>query len=233
METKIVAITGCYKGIGAALSRALAKKGYKLILGGRNKTDLDRFTEEMKKITDVIGIVMDVRNKIDCERFINSGVDKFGHLDILINNAGIWNMASIEEVTEQELKDMFEVNTFGPIYCSQAAIPIMKKQGTGHILNIGATAAIEYKSSHLAYGASKAAIIWLTGYLREELKGSGIRVFVFSPGGTKTEIFRSKPERLREDFMDPNFVAEKIIEHIENPSDEWHIILRRPKIVSK
>jgi NADP-dependent 3-hydroxy acid dehydrogenase YdfG len=229
MTAKVAAITGAYGGLGAALSMALAKRGYKLVLGGRNKSEVEKFADEIKNLTSVVTVTMDVKNKIDCEHFINAAVKNFGRLDILINNAGIWKMANIDEVTEQDIKDMFETNVFGPIYCSQAAVKIMKKQRSGHILNIGSTAAVDYKTSHTAYGSSKAALVGFTGCLKTELEGTGIRVSVFSPGGIKTQLFRSKPERMIDDFMEPDFVAEKILQHIENPTDEWHVILRRPK----
>ncbi len=229
MAKKVAAITGAYSGLGAALSGTLAKRGYKLVLGGRDKAKLEKFADEAKNIAAVETVIMDVRNKKDCEWFINTAVEKFGRIDILINNAGIWKMANIDEVTEQDIKDMFEINVFGPIYCSQAAIKTMRKQKSGHILNIGSTAAVDYKTSHIAYGSSKSALIGFTGCLRTELEGTGIRVSVFSPGGMKTKLFRSKPERMKEYFMEPNFVAEKILQHIENPNDEWNVTLRRPK----
>lgn len=227
-QPKVVAITGAYKGLGAALSRVFTAKGYKLVLGGRDGEVLEKFANELRDKTEVASIVMDVRKKDDCERFVNTAVEKFCRLDLLINNAGIWKLGSIEETTEEDIRNMFETNVFGPIYCSQAAVRIMKKQGNGHIVNIGSTAAVDYKTSHIAYGSSKAALVGFTGCLRTELEGTGIRVSVFSPGGMKTELFRSKPERMQENFMDPKFVAEKILEYVEHPSDEWHIILRRP-----
>lgn len=197
-------------------------------MGGRNKKKLDAFAAEMKKLTSVVSVEMDVRNKNDCERFVETAVKKFSRLDLLLNNAGVWSLASIEEVKKEDIYDMFETNVFGPIYCSQVAVPIMKKQGSGHILNIGSTAAVDYKSSHIAYGSSKAALVGFTGCLRSELEGTGIRVSVVSPGGMKTQLFRSKPERMKDTFMDPVFVAGKILEHIKNPSDEWHVVFRRP-----
>ncbi|OGZ98226.1 MAG: hypothetical protein A3C07_01745 [Candidatus Sungbacteria bacterium RIFCSPHIGHO2_02_FULL_47_11] len=228
-QSKVAAITGAYKGLGAALSRVFAAKGYKLIIGGRDKDALGKYADELRVNTEVATALVDVRNKNDCERFVNAAVEKFGRLDLLINNAGIWKLGSIEEATEEDIRNMFGTNVFGPIYCSQAAVRIMKKQGSGHILNIGSTAAVDYKTSHIAYGASKAALIGFTGCLRTELQGTGIRVSVVSPGGMKTDLFRSKPERMQKNFMDPNFVAERILEHVENPSDEWHTILRRIK----
>ncbi len=226
---KVIAITGVYSGLGAALSEALAKKGYVLVLGGRNKKKVEEFTHKIQKITEVEAVVMDVRKKNDCYTFIEKGVKRFGRLDILINNAGIWKKTPIEKVTEEEIKEIFETNVFGPIYLSQAAVKVMKKQGFGHILNIGSTSALDYKTAHIAYGSSKAALVGFTGCLRTELQGTGIRVTVFNPGGMKSDLFRTNlPPNLGE-FMDTRFVAQKIIEHIESDSGEWNIILRREK----
>ncbi|MBI4176594.1 MAG: SDR family oxidoreductase [Candidatus Aenigmarchaeota archaeon] len=227
-DNKIAAITGAYKGLGAALSRGFAERGYSLVLGGREERALEMFEYEMKKATNASAVIMDVRKKADCETLVNTAVEKFGRLDVLVNNAGVWKMAGIEEITEQEITDMFETNLFGPIYCSQAAVTAMKRQGSGHILNIGSTSAVSYNAGHIAYGASKAALVSFTGCMREELKGTGIRVSVFSPGGMKTDLFRAKPDRVKDDFMDTSFVAGKIMEHIETPTEEWHVILRRP-----
>lgn len=229
MSAKVAAITGAYKGLGAALAKALAKKGYKLVIGGRDKQELEKFSMEIRKLTDAVSVVMDVRKKRDCERFVQVATKAFGRLDLLINNAGVWKLTPIEEITEDALQEMFETNVFGPIYCAQAAVTIMKKQGHGHILNIGSTAAVTYKNNHIAYSPSKAALVNFTGCLHTELEGTGIRVSVFSPGGMKTELFRTKSAWVQPDFMDPAFVAEKVMEHIEHPSEEWHIILRRPK----
>src|SRR3989338_7158608 len=232
-QSKVAAITGAYKGLGAALSRVFAAKGYKLIIGGRDKDALGKYADELRVNTEVATALVDVRNKNDCERFVNAAVEKFGRLDLLINNAGIWKLGSIEEEKEEDIRNMFGTNVFGPIYTSQAAVKIMKKQGSGHILNIGSTAAVEYKTSHVAYGASKAAIIGFTGCLRTELQDTGIRVSVFSPGGMKTGLFRQHPKRMESGFMEPDFVAGKIMEHIRSPDDEWHVILKKKGKVKK
>lgn len=227
-ERKVVAITGAYKGLGAALCNLFAEKGYSIVLGGRSKVALKAFAEKIKSLTDVVDIVFDVRKKSECENFVRAAIKKFGRLDIIINNAAIWRMTKMEDVTEKDVRDIFETNVFGPIWCAQAAVREMKKRGSGIIVNIGSTAAVDYKTSHIAYGASKAAVIGFTGCLRTELEGTGIRAMVFSPGGMKTELFRTHPERMKDYFMEPSFVAEQIVNHIENTSEEWHVVLRRP-----
>ncbi len=225
---KVAAITGAYGGLGAALSIALAKRGWKLVLGGRNKTELEKFTKEVGKITEAVSVLMDVRKKKDCEMFVKAAVKRFGKFDLLVNNAGIWRLDKIEDVKEEDIREMFETNVYGPIFCAQAAVPIMKEQKSGHILNIGSSAAVDGRSGHVAYTASKSAVVAVTSQLRNELEGTGIIATVFSPERIRTELFRTHPERLKFGTMEPDFVAEKIVEHIENPV-EWHVVLRRPK----
>ncbi len=227
LRGKVVAITGAYKGLGAALSEAFAEKGCKLVLGGRNKEELLTFCQKIEKTAEAIPIVMDVRNKGDCEQIIKKAVDEFGRIDILINNAGVWWISDIENVSKEDVATMFETNTFGPLWSTRAALEVMKKQESGCIVNICSTAAVDYKSSHLLYGASKSALLGLTGCLAEDLKDTGIRIIGFCPGGMKTELFRHNPERYRDDFMDPSYVAEYLISFIESDSKEWLVILRR------
>ena len=229
-DKKVAAITGVYSGLGAALSELLAKKGYALVLGGRDKEKLNAFAEKMKNFTEVEAVVMDVQKKENCYRLIEQGVKRFGRLDLLINNAGVLHkLTPLEGIAEEELLDTYRTNVFGPIFCAQAAVTVMKKQGSGHIINIGSTSALDYKTSHIAYGSSKSALVGFSGSLRTELQGTGINVTCFNPGGMKTELFRRQPGRKMEEFMDPQFVAQKIVEHLESNSEEWLITLRRPK----
>ncbi len=229
LKGKVVAITGAYSGLGAALSEALAKKGCRLVLGGRNEKSLEAFAEKMKGLTDAVGVKMDVRYLNDCRNLVETAVKNFGRLDIMINNAGVWDMAPIEDITEEQVKDMFETNTFGMIYCSKFAIKEMKKQGYGMVVNVSSVAGIDFKKNEGIYSASKHAAVGFTGCLAEDLKDSGIRVLCICPGGMKTGLFRNNPERMKPEFMEPSGVAGKIIWHLENQTDEWLIILRRPK----
>ena len=227
MTEKVVAITGAYKGLGAAISELLAKKGYKLVLGGKNKKELDTFAQKLNKLTNVIGVILNVRKKSDCKNFIQTAFEKFGHLDILINNAGfLGKKCSIEDLSEDELKNSFETNLYGPVFLSQEAVKLMKRQESGYILNIGSTSAIDYSSSNLAYGSSKSALIGFTG-IRNELKETGIRVSVFNPGGMKTVLFRNQPGRKTDNYMDPKYAAQKIVDILESDSDEWNIVLKK------
>ncbi len=191
---KVAAITGASRGIGAAVAELLAKDGYALILGSRNKEALEEFASKLKKDNpDFIleTAVIDVRKKEDCSNFIAVAERKFGRLDLLINNAGmIGKRQFMENIDEEELQETFETNVYGVFFCTQAGVKIMKKQGSGHILSIGSTSALDGKSSNLAYGSSKSALVGFTDTLCNELSGTGIRVSIFHPGVTRTNIFQ-------------------------------------------
>ena len=123
---------------------------------------------------------------------------------------------------------MFEVNVFGTMFCTKAAVSEMKKRSKGLIINIASTAALDFKLHQLTYGATKHAVLGFTGSLYEELKNTGIKSICFCPGGMKTNLYRRKIENLKHEFMDPEFVANYLIEQIETDNPEWLIVLRRP-----
>jgi NAD(P)-dependent dehydrogenase (short-subunit alcohol dehydrogenase family) len=225
---KVMVITGANGGLGAAISRLALNKGYKLVLGGKDEAKIQAFCNDLGQPDDVMGVACDVSQQMDCFGLIDEAVKRFGRVDILINNAGVLKFSPINKITPDELWDTFEVNLFGAIFCSQAALNVMKKQNSGLILNIGSTSAIDYQLDHISYSTSKAALVAFTGNLRKELEGTGITACAFSPGGIKTELFRNHPSMDLSAFMEPMFVAEKIFGYIENPIKDWHVVLRRP-----
>jgi len=228
MEQKVMVITGAYSGLGAALTKAALKKGYKLALGGKDFAKLEAFCNELGQPGDVVAVACDVTQQMDCFTLIEEAVKMFGRVDVLINNAGVLKNSPINKITPDELWDAFETNVFGVVFCCQAALNVMKKQNSGLILNIGSTTVIDYKPNHVSYGASKSAVVGLTGNLRKELEGTGITACVFSPGGMKTNLFRDTPDKDLSGYMEPSFVAEKIMGYIEAPIKDWHVVLRRP-----
>jgi NADP-dependent 3-hydroxy acid dehydrogenase YdfG len=228
MEEKVMVITGAYSGLGAALSRLAAKRGYRLVLGGKDEIKIRDFCQELGQSSSVIGVACDVTQQMDCFTLIDVAVKHFGRVDILVNNAGVLKDSPINKITPDELWDTFETNVFGVIFCCQAALNVMRKQNSGLILNIGSTTVLDYKPNRVSYGASKSAVVGLTGNLRQELEGTGITACVFSPGGMKTNLFRDQPDKDLDSFMEPEFVAERIMDYIEKPITAWHVVLRRP-----
>lgn len=226
LNGRVVAITGAYKGLGAALSEALARKGCRLVLAGRNEKELRVFSDKMRKIAEVVPVAADVRKKEDNERLIREAVNRFGRLDILINNAGVWWKGKIDDITEDELAEMFETNTFGPVWSAKAALDAMEKQKSGCIVNICSVTAVDHRSANPLYAASKGALLSFTGSIAAHLKDTNIRAICFCPGGMKTELFRRNPERFDPNFMDPKDVADYLIRFIESDSKEWLLVLR-------
>lgn len=228
MEQKVMVITGAYSGLGAAIAKEALKRGYKLVLGGKDEGKLEAFCNELGDTGDVVGVACDVSQQMDCFTLIDGAVKAFDRVDILINNAGVLKNSPINKITPDELWDTFEVNVFGAIFCSQAALNVMRKQNSGIILTIGSTTIIDYKVNHISYGASKSAVVGFIGNLRKELEGTDIVACMFSPGGIRTNLFRDTPDKDLSEFMEPSFVAGKILGYIESPIKEWHVVLRRP-----
>lgn len=233
---KVAAITGAYGGLGRELSYLMAEQGYAIVASGRDEVSLAKLIQELKSKTRAEGILADVRKSSECERFIAAAQEKFGRLDVLINNAAVLKMEPIEDMGEDNLKDIFETNVFGAVFCSKAAARIMKKQKSGCIVNIASRAAVDrYPQMLYAYTASKAALIGFSGCLRNELADSGIDVFVVSPYVIRdTLLYRSVEDRTKAEakqkivasaVMTAKSVAQKILERIEGPGGEWHIIL--------
>lgn len=173
MNKKVILITGASKGIGEHLAISLAYK-YNLILCGRSITLADGFPT-------FISMPCDITVKEDIERVVARGVEKFGKIDILINNAGWWQFNDFEKITEEELLKMYEVNVKGMLLSTQAVLPLMRKANKGHIINILSIRAISGGPNRAAYSASKFAAKGLMDSLRIEVKPN-IKITNICPG---------------------------------------------------
>jgi len=155
-------------------------------------------------------------------------VKKFGKLDIWINNAGIWlPHKPIEETDWKRAYDLIEVNLFGTVYGSKNALFQMRKQGFGSIVNIISTSGLDGKINETAYCSSKFAVRGFTESLIKEVDGKKIKVIGVYPGGMQTNLFDEKKPKNYKDFMDPNFVAQKIVQNLKltNPKDK--LVIKR------
>lgn len=224
LKDKVVVITGASRGLGKALALALAKEGAKLILSARAKEELD----QLAKQTGGIAVAADVTNEQEILDLAETTVQKFGRLDIWINNAGMWiPHGPIVSLDMQRVHEMIEVNLFGTIYGSKAALLQMQKQHKGTIVNILSTSALEGRAGSSGYGASKYAADGFTKALRKEAEPHGIQVLAMYPGGMQTHLFdESKPENYQ-DYMPPETVAEKIVENLKQEEPEAELIIKR------
>ncbi|OHA20151.1 MAG: hypothetical protein A2836_00965 [Candidatus Taylorbacteria bacterium RIFCSPHIGHO2_01_FULL_45_63] len=230
MEGKVVVITGSSRGLGAALARVFVSKKAHAVISSRDGG-------ELKKLADEIGatdFVADVRSEAEMNELADKIVSKYGAIDFWINNAGVWlPRALILDVDMKRARDLFDVNVFGTINGSRAALRQMKKQKWGVIVNIVSTSALEPRPYSAIYSASKHAAKGFTDSLREEIKENGISVVGIYPGGIKTNIFDEHQPPEFADFMEPDFVAEKIVEHLEKDVPESELVIKRPGQILK
>ncbi len=200
MNKKTVLITGATSGIGLETARVFAKNNFQLILCGRREERLNKLKAELDKDTKVHCLSFDVRNREDVFKSIASLPEEFSSIDILINNAG--NAHGLDNFQEGNLDDweaMMDINVKGLLYVTKAILPKMLEKNSGHIINIGSTAAKEVYPKGNVYCASKAAVDAINQGLRIDLNGTGIKVGAIHPGLVKTEFsevrFKGDKER--------------------------------------
>jgi short-subunit dehydrogenase len=176
-------ITGASQGLGRAVARLLASRGYRLVLNARTPEPLHALARELGAVA-VAGDVSDVAEEIAA---------KAGDVDVLINNAstlGPLPMPRLEDYPWDALLQVFKVNTVAPLHLAQLVLPGMKRRGAGTIINIISDAGINAYPGWGGYGASKAALLHVSRTLEAELEGSGVRVFAIDPGDMRTEMHR-------------------------------------------
>jgi NAD(P)-dependent dehydrogenase (short-subunit alcohol dehydrogenase family) len=178
MDNKTILITGCSSGIGFDTVFALKKRGHRVIASCRSSSDL-----QMLLSKDIEAILLDLSDSSSIQSaFTQLLMMTSGRLDVLINNAGFGQVGALEDISREILTKQFETNVFGLHELTRLAIPIMRKQGSGRIINISSILGIISLPFRGAYNASKYAVEGLSDTLRLELKGSGISVITIEPG---------------------------------------------------
>lgn len=185
----VVVITGASSGIGAALSYQLAEQGAKLVISARNMKKLSAVEETCRaKGAEVVSIQSDVTSKSECEQLISAAVQRFGTLDMLINNAGISMGADFQDVKDIEFyQTLMDVNYFGSLYCTHYALPHLLKS-KGRILAISSLAGKTGVPARTGYAAAKHAVAGFFDSLRIELMAKGVSVTVIYPGFVATDL---------------------------------------------
>jgi hypothetical protein len=227
--SKTALITGATSGIGKATAEILARNNYKIILCGRRKDRMEELEKELSKLTAVHTLLFDVRDKKAVSESIASLPAAFSTIDILINNAG--NAHGLDPIQNGDLDDwdaMIDINVKGLLYVSKAIIPQMIERKSGHIINIGSTAAKEVYPNGNVYCASKHAVDALNQGMRMDLNPFGIRVGAIHPGMVQTEFsevrFKGDTERAENVYkgfkpLQPEDIADIIHFVISRPYD--------------
>jgi len=193
LKNKAALITGASRGIGKATALLFAESGCDLVINYyHNEQDAIEVATGAEKFGVTAKIYRaDISQKRQMDEMVACAIKEFGKLDILVNNAGIWKYASIDQITEEQLKETMEVNLCGIFYAITASVPGMIEQKSGNIINVSSTAGQRGEPFHSHYAASKGAIISLTKSLAVELAPHNIRVNCVAPGWVDTDMSRN------------------------------------------
>lgn len=238
IEGKVVAITGASSGIGRATAKLLAECGALVVLGARRETVLEGLVEEITAAGGRATFkVTDVRRRGDLEALVSTATERFGRLDVIVNNAGIGPISRFDALRVEDWDAMIDVNLRGTLYGIAAALPVFIRQDYGHVINVVSTAGIKIVPTMGVYAATKNAVRTATEALRQEA-GPNLRVTEISPGMISTSFGDSITdlsakqliaERLADIAISPEAVARGILYALEQPADvEVGSIVIRP-----
>ncbi|BBB90636.1 MAG TPA: SDR family oxidoreductase [Methylomusa anaerophila] len=188
MESKKVwYVTGASKGLGLALVKKLITNGYKVAATSRNLEELKQAVGDVAK-DQFLPLQVDLTSHQSITQSINETQQTFGTVDVVLNNAGYGIGGAVEELSDSEILSSFNVNVFGPIHVIQSVLPVMRKQKSGHIINISSIAGFAPHTGWSIYAATKYSIMGLSEVLADDVKSLGIKVTVVAPGGFRTQF---------------------------------------------
>ncbi len=237
IKGKVVAITGASSGIGEATALMLAAQGAKVVLGARRKDRLEDLVSRIKTAGgDAACLVTDVKQRGDLTNLVALACSTYGRLDVMVNNAGISHLGRIDDVQVTEWEEMIDVNLKGTLYGIAAALPVFKKQGSGHIINIISTSGIRIVPLQGVYAGTKNAVRTIAEALRQE-SGGQYRVTGISPGFVNTELTDhikdaatrvAIKERAAQIAISPDAIAAGVVYAISQPDnvDVGDIVIR-------
>jgi len=238
---KVVVITGASSGLGASTAKLLARHGAKVVLGARRKDRIDAVVQEIAVAGGTaIGCAADVTKRADVEALIQGAVDRFGRVDVLVNNAGIMAIAPIQLLKVEEWDRQIDVNIRGVLYGVAAALPHMQQQQSGHIINLASVTGIKvFAPGGTVYSATKFAVRALTEGLRMELHAANIRCTMISPGAIASELQDGSSDPSSATFVKEFYkiaipadaVARAVLYAIAQPADvEIDEVVLRPTV---
>lgn len=239
IEGKIVLITGASSGIGEAAAKLLAEKGAKVLLGARRLDRLETLAEQIRSAGGTAEYAkLDVTDAQDMEDFVLYAEEKFGRVDVIVNNAGVMPLSNLEERKIDEWNRMIDVNIRGVLHGIAAGLPAMRRQGGGQFVNVASIGAYSVTPTAAVYCATKYAVKAISEGLRMET-GSEIRVTLVSPGVTESELAdsisdehaRAAMREYRRIALPAQAIAEAILYAVSQPEgvDVNELVVRPAK----
>jgi len=240
IQGKVVVITGASSGIGEVTARLLASRGARVFLGARRTDRLRSVQSEIERASGQAGSqAVDVTKRPEVEAFVRAALERFGRIDVLVNNAGLMARAPLAKTLVEEWERMVDVNIKGVLYGVAAALPVFQRQGGGHFINIASVAGLKVSVEGAVYSATKFAVRVISEGLRQELDET-IRTTIISPGAVQSELplGSSDPETAakvkemyRRQAIPADAVARAIAFAIEQPAEvDVNEIVLRPTV---
>lgn len=223
---KVVLVTGASSGIGEAAARVLAGLGARVVIGARRTDRLERLAGEIREAGgSVRAQALDVTRRAEVDAFVALATAEFGRLDVMVNNAGVMPLSPLDALKVEEWDRMVDVNIKGVLYGIAAALPVMKAQGSGQIINLSSIGGHRVSPTAAVYCATKFAVGAISDGLRQEM--DRLRVTVISPGTTTSEladtisdpVAREAMKAWRAITISPDAVAQAIAYAIGQPED--------------
>ncbi len=227
LEDKVAIVTGASRGAGRAIALALAHEGARVVAVARTRADLDRLAEEINAADGVCApLDANIANPADARRIAAHALDRFGRIDVLVNNAGVGGpMSSVEDTPVEEWQRTLDVNLTGPFLCSQAVLPAMKEQRSGHIMMISSGAGKQGYPNMAAYCASKFGLHGLAQSLAAEVSDLNIRVTTILPGSIAETNFSGQRKgwtpRPGAKYLRPEDIADAILFLLQQSPSAW------------
>jgi NAD(P)-dependent dehydrogenase (short-subunit alcohol dehydrogenase family) len=229
-HSTVALITGASRGLGLEIAREYAGHGYRLIVAARSQAPLEAAGRELAAVTEVLAVPGDVADAIHATSLVQAGLERFGHIDVLVNNAselGPSPMPPLEAFPREALRTVLTVNVIAPLQLTQLVLPGMKQRGRGVIINVTSDAGVESYPGWGGYGASKAALEHLSRTLSAELEGTGIKVYLVDPGDMDTQMHRdAEPGVDLSDLPGPDVPAPAFLQLVESgrPSGRFNAL---------
>ena len=210
---KVAIVTGGTKGIGYAIAEVLVTAGASVFVCSRTRSDVEEAVERLSTLGQAAGKLCDVRVEREVEAVFESCKNRFGGVDIVVNNAGIGIMGkTVEELSGDEFRATLETNLFGVFYACHYAVPMLKKRGGGYIFNISSLAGQNAHPKMAAYNASKFGLNGFTEALMQEVRQEDIKVSYICPGSVNTSFGNDTPSNQKSWQIQPQDIAQIVMD---------------------
>jgi NAD(P)-dependent dehydrogenase (short-subunit alcohol dehydrogenase family) len=183
--SKVFLLTGSSRGLGRQIAEAVLAAGHRLVATARRPETLSDLAERYGH--QILPVTLDVTDPAGAQAAVAAGVEAFGRLDVLVNNAGYANLASVEDITLDDFREQIDANLLGVVYLTKAALPVLRQQGGGHIIQVSSIGGRLATPGLSAYQAAKWAVGGFSEVLAKEVEPLGIKVTVLEPGGMATD----------------------------------------------